>query len=72
MPMLRILGIGVAAAGIVFLILGVMATDTFGEGFMKSFTGHYSDQTVWFIAGGVAGIVIGGAMAAMGGGKSLA
>ncbi len=71
MPMLRILGIGIGAAGIVLLVLGIMATDTFGEGFMKSFTGHYSDQTVWFIAGGAAGIVVGGIMAGMGGKKGL-
>jgi hypothetical protein len=66
MSMLRIAGIGVAAVGVVLLIMGLNATDTFGEGVVKTFTGHYSDQTVWYIAGGIAGIVIGGAMAAMG------
>lgn len=66
MSMLRIVGIGVAAVGVVLLVLGIMATDTFGESVTKTFTGQYSDQTVWFIAGGIAGIVIGGAMSAMG------
>ena len=67
MSLMRIIGVGIVAAGIVLLVLGVMATDTFGESWLKTFTGHYSDQTVWYIAGGAAGIVMGAALASMGG-----
>jgi hypothetical protein len=60
----RILGIIVAVAGIVLLIMGMNATEAVGEKVRESVTGHYSDRTTWFIVGGIVAIV-GGALTAM-------
>ena len=67
MNVFRILGLGLLAVGIVLLVLGLQATDTFGEEVRKEFTGDYSDDTTWKIVGGIAGIVVGGALALFGG-----
>ncbi|MFW5799158.1 MAG: DUF3185 family protein [Planctomycetota bacterium] len=58
---------GILVAGVVLLVLGLNATDTFGEEVRQEFTGEYSDQTVWYIVGGSAGIVVGGGLAVFGG-----
>jgi len=65
----RILGVVLLAAGIVLLILGLQATDSFGERLSNTFTGHWSDKTNFYIIGGVAAIVVGGLLAAVGRGK---
>ncbi|MCE5325584.1 MAG: DUF3185 family protein [Planctomycetaceae bacterium] len=63
---LRIIGLALLAGGIVFLILGLNATETTGETLRKEFAGQYSDETTWYIILGVVGIVVGGALAIFG------
>ena len=65
----RILGLVLLVVGIALLVMGLNASDAFGEQVRQTFTGHFSDKTNWFILGGVAGIVAGGVLAALGGGK---
>lgn len=59
----QVLGIAVAVAGVVFLIMGVNATDSPFEHLSETLTGSYTDRTQWYIAGGLAALVGGGAMA---------
>jgi LPXTG-motif cell wall-anchored protein len=59
MPVARTLGIVLLAAGLVFLVMGLSATDAPSEQLMHTFLGRYSQQTVWYIAGGLAALAAG-------------
>ncbi len=63
MQPLRIVGILVFIAGIVLLILGISAMESFGSQVSKFFTGAPTDRAVWLTIGGVIGIFAGGAFA---------
>jgi ABC-type dipeptide/oligopeptide/nickel transport system permease subunit len=63
----RILGLILLAAGLVFLIMGLNASDSLGERLHEGITGRYTDKTTWFIVGGIAALVGGGAMTLFGG-----
>lgn len=60
MPVTRTLGIILLVAGLVFLVMGLSATDAPSEQLMQTFLGRYSHQTVWYIAGGLAALAAGG------------
>lgn len=67
----RILGIVLVVVGIILLVMGNQATDSFGEQLTNTFTGHWSDKTTFYIIGGIAGIVLGGLLTLFGGGRPL-
>ena len=67
MNMGRIIGIALLAMGVVLLILGVSATDTVGEQASKTFFGHYTNQTLWFIIGGIVSGIVGLGLTLFGG-----
>lgn len=55
----RIIGLVMMVVGIVLLVFGINATDKFGEQVLDQFTGRYSNETMWYIIGGIALIVAG-------------
>lgn len=57
---MRILGIALAAAGVVFLVIGLNATGSPVEQLSETFTGKYTSQTLWYIAGGLGALIGGG------------
>lgn len=61
--MYRSIGIALAIAGIVFLVMGLGATDSAVERISETLTGKYTDQTVWYIAGGLAALIAGSVLA---------
>jgi hypothetical protein len=61
----RAIGLGVLAVGIVLLVLGISAADSPASEWSRFFTGEPTDRAIWLMIGGVAGIVVGGVMAAM-------
>jgi hypothetical protein len=63
MTMYRGIGIALAIAGIVFLVMGLGATDSAVERISETLTGKYTDQTVWYIAGGLAALIGGSVLA---------
>jgi drug/metabolite transporter (DMT)-like permease len=63
MTMYRSLGIALAIAGIVFLVMGINATDSAVERVSETFTGKFTDQTIWYIAGGLAALIGGSVLA---------
>jgi len=65
----RVLGYLFLAVGVVLLTFGLHATDKITERVNESLTGRYTDTTMWYIVGGVAASVAGGAMALFGGGR---
>jgi len=66
MPVSKIVGIALAVAGVVFLIIGLNATDAPLEQVSEAVTGKYTENTMWYIAGGLAAIVGGGFLALAG------
>ena len=51
------------AVGIVLLIIGINASESFASDVSRFFTGEPTDRAIWFILGGVAAIVAGFGMA---------
>jgi len=58
-----LLGAGLAVLGVVLFIIGLNATQAPMEQVVETFTGRYTDQTMWYmIAGGV--VFLGGCVLA--------
>lgn len=62
----QLIGLLILAAGVVFLVLGINASQSMEEELRSEFLGEYSNETIWYIAGGVVCIVAGGALALLG------
>jgi uncharacterized membrane protein len=63
----RIIGLVLLAVGVTLLIFGLNASQSVSERVVEGFTGHFTNQTMWFIIGGIAAIVGGAALAFWGG-----
>jgi hypothetical protein len=59
MDLTRGIGIALLVAGVVFLIMGITATDAPVEKISETLTGKYTDQTIWYIGGGLAAAAAG-------------
>jgi len=53
------LGIALLVGGIVLIIFGVNASDSFGSDVSRFFTGAPTDRTVWLLISGVVASVAG-------------
>jgi hypothetical protein len=62
----RIVGLVVLAVGIALLVIGHNASDSPVDQLSKTFLGHYTHETVWYLVCGAAAIVGGGALALFG------
>jgi ABC-type phosphate transport system permease subunit len=65
MHLRRLAGLLLLAAGVVLLVIGVRATESFGSQVSEFFSGAPSDRAVWFMLGGSLAIVLGAAAAAL-------
>jgi len=63
MSIFRILGLVVLAVGVMLLVCGYNASQSVSERVVEGLTGYFSNQTMWYILGGVAAIVGGAVMA---------
>ncbi len=54
MPMGRVLGIMALVPGAILLGFGLNASDAPAEQLRETFTGSYSDRTMWYLIGGAA------------------
>ena len=70
MGIVRILGLVLLAVGIVLLIFGYNASQSVTERVVEGFTGHFTNQTMWYLIGGVAAVVGGLGVAVWGGGRA--
>ncbi len=59
---MRMLGIGVIVLGIVVLGFGINSSQAVTEQVMEGISGRYTSNTMWYIIGGIAMIVAGGAL----------
>jgi drug/metabolite transporter (DMT)-like permease len=64
MHVARIIGIVLVVVGVILLVVGWQATDAPAEQITETFTGRYTDKTMWYLIGGVALAVLGGLLAA--------
>lgn len=60
----RLIGIVVAVVGVVLLVMGIRALDSFGSQVSEFFTGSPTDRAVWLTIGGVV-LMLTGAVIAM-------
>ncbi len=60
----RLIGIVVAVVGVVLLVMGIRALDSFGSQVSEFFTGSPTDRAVWLTIGGVV-LMLAGAVIAM-------
>lgn len=63
MQPLRVIGTLMLIAGIVLLIFGISAMDSFSSQVSNFFTGSPTDRAVWLTIGGVVGICAGASSA---------
>jgi hypothetical protein len=55
----RPLGIGLLAVGIVLIIFGINASDSFGSDVSRFFTGSPTDKAIWLLIGGILASAVG-------------
>lgn len=55
----RIVSIALLAGGVVLLIFGISATNSFGSDVSRFFTGSPTDKAVWMLIGGTVASIVG-------------
>jgi len=63
----RLIGIVLLVAGVILLIIGMNASQSFADSWSNFFSGHYTDTTMWYLLGGAASAVTGMALLMSGG-----
>ena len=55
----NIVGLAVFAVGIVLLIFGFNASQSFSSDVSRFFTGNPTDKSMWLLIGGAAAVIVG-------------
>jgi hypothetical protein len=55
----KLISLAILAGGIVLVIYGVSASNSFSSDVSRFFTGSPTDKTMWLLVGGIAAIIIG-------------
>jgi len=55
----RAIGWALMAGGVVLLIFGIQASNSFTSGISKAFNGTPTNQSIWMIVGGAVLIIVG-------------
>ena len=53
------LGIALLVVGVILIIFGISASDSFSSDVSRFFTGNPTDKTIWLLVGGVAASIVG-------------
>jgi len=59
MNMNKLIGLVLLAGGIVLMIYGISASESFTSDVSRFFTGSPTDKAIWMTIGGIAAIIIG-------------
>jgi len=59
----RFAGIAVLVVGIVLIVLGVNASQSFGSDVSRFFSGAVTNKSIYFLAGGALAVLAGASMA---------
>ncbi|MGH7950386.1 MAG: DUF3185 family protein [Limisphaerales bacterium] len=57
--MIRGIGAALLAAGIAAIIYGINMSNSVSSNVSKTFTGAPTDESLWFLIGGIAGAIVG-------------
>jgi uncharacterized protein DUF3185 len=63
----RIIGLALLVVGVVLLLFGLNASDSFNDSVKEGLTGRYTDKTMWYIVGGAGTAALGAALTFFGG-----
>jgi uncharacterized membrane protein YidH (DUF202 family) len=55
----KLIPLAILAGGIVLVVFGVSATNSFNSDVSRFFTGSPTDKAIWMIIGGIVAIVVG-------------
>jgi hypothetical protein len=55
----RVLGVLLLVAGVVLIIIGIVASRSLADNLSSVFRGRLTDHTMWYIFGGIASAVVG-------------
>lgn len=55
----KLVSIAFLVGGIVFIIYGLNAADSFGSDVSRAFTGNPTDRSIWFLVGGLVAAILG-------------
>ena len=55
----RIVSLALLVGGVVLIIFGVQATNSFGSDVSRFFTGSPTDKAIWMLIGGIVAAVVG-------------
>ena len=55
----KALGIGLLAVGVVLMIFGINASESFGSEVSRFFTGAPTDRSIWLLIGGILSVIVG-------------
>ena len=61
--MIRVLSLALLAGGVVLMIFGINATNSFSSDVSRFFTGSPTDKAMWMLIGGLVAAVVGLTMA---------
>jgi hypothetical protein len=59
MPMNKLIALVILAGGVVLVIYGISASESFSSDVSRFFTGSPTDKTIWLLIGGIVAVVIG-------------
>jgi zinc transporter ZupT len=55
----KLISLAILAGGIVLVVFGVAATESFSSDISRFFTGSPTDKAIWMLIGGIVAIIIG-------------
>ena len=55
----KLISLAILAGGIVLVVFGVAATESFSSDFSRFFTGSPTDKAIWLMIGGIVAIIVG-------------
>jgi len=55
----KIVSLALLAGGIVLIVIGINATNSFGSDVSRFFTGSPTDKAIWMLIGGIVAAVLG-------------
>ena len=55
----RILSIAILVGGVVLMVIGITATNSFSSDVSRFFSGSPTDKAVWMLVGGAAAVAVG-------------
>ena len=55
----KLISLAIIAGGVVLVVFGVSATNSFSSDVSRFFTGSPTDKAVWMIIGGIVAIIVG-------------